>query len=407
MTLNTTTTNHSSFAIFLPLSNAQGVLELTHNKTRGWAHKLTILNIDCWVISVHKVQETYFTACLDSNKELVMYQLYINSTTLHVSYAQRSESVASGNSFSNIVYATLQDDRIIHDRLFVVVGYHIHSISPLEYQTTTLSGGLPSDNCHTLEYAGDWVLLATCTDSGETYSVYYDINDQSVLNTTQGTDTVLFLCPPSEGRLTVNNTRGVVLYRNWSSNADTEFILHGTAHSGVCFGNSKMASLSFAYSNNEAGVYAINISHRADNNVHLSSNTCLSQNCQPVFTLVKYLVVQERKWDDTVATQVRDPARNYSIEYEMNSDVAGIALINHPQVQNNDTRNATNNDPHNVTNNDSRNAIDNNQQNATMHNATNNDPHNAATIVVIIAVPLLGCAVLALVFSSIVLIVCR
>jgi len=420
VTLNTTTTNKSSFAIFLPLSNAQGVLELTYNKTRGWAHTLTILNVDCWVISVHKVQETYFTACLDSNEGLVMYQLYINSTNLNVSYAQRFVSVASGNSFSNIVYAVLQDNRIIHHQLFVVVGYHIYSISPLEYQTTTLTGSLPSDNCHTLEYAGHWVLLATCTDSGETYSVYYDINDGGVLNTTQGTDTVVFLCPPSEGRLTVNTTHGGVLYHNWSSNADTEFILHGTVHSGVCFGNSTTKSLSFAYSNNEAGVYVINISQGVDNNVHLLSNACLIQNCQPVFTVDEYLVVQERQHDGTVVTQVRDPARNYSIEFKMNSDVAGIALINHPQVENNDTHNATNNDPRNVTNtdprnvtntdprnvtnNDSRNAVDNNQHNATTHNDTT---HNATNIAVIIAVPLVGCAVFALVFSSIVLIVCR
>ena len=392
VTLNTTTTNKSSFAIFLPLLNSLGVVELTYNKTDGWAHSLTMIDVDCKIISVHQVLQTYFTACLDSNEKLVMHRLY-NTMYLNASYArqfQDSISVGSGNNFSNIAYATLQNGGSL-ERLYVAVGSHIYSIAPFDQHITTFRGGLPSDNCHTLEYAGEWVLLATCTDGGETYNVYYDINDQSVLNTTQGTDTVLFLCPPSEGRLTVNNTRGVVLYRNWSSSADTEFILHDTVHSGMCFGNSKMASLSFAYSNNEAGVYAINISHRADNNVHLSSNTCLSQNCQPVFTLGKYLVVQERKWDDTVATQVRDPARNYSIEYEMNSDVAGIALINHPQVEKNDTRNATNNDPHN----------------ATTHNDTNNDPHNAATIVVIIAVPLLGCAVFALVFSSIVLIVCR
>ena len=148
MAHNTTTTNKSSFAIFLPLSNAQGVLELTYDETRGWAHNLTVINVDCRVISVHKVQETYFTACLGSNEELAIYQLYINITNLNVAYAQRSESVASGNSFSNIVYATLQDGQRHFYRLFVVIECFIYQISPLDYKTDLLSGSLPSNSCH-------------------------------------------------------------------------------------------------------------------------------------------------------------------------------------------------------------------------------------------------------------------
>ena len=330
-TNNTSVANTSSFIIFLPLSNSQGLLELTYNETSGWTHKFANISLGYSVLYVVRLLDTFFTIGIDVNsneKRLLVNRLNVKNMNISDFYFSNAAEIPTrGNRLSNVLF--------VEQQLYVAINNFIYHIRPINHLINVFDEPLPLDYCHTLQYAGDYALIATCTDGeNDTYTSYYDIgNDGRVLNTTY--DVVPFPCQYSNHKLIINITSGLVTHHNWSSNTATNFPLHGVFHSGACFNDLGWKSPLFIYSNTERIVYAINISLGPGNEVQLSSSACLSDECKPFLSLGRYLLIQEQRGDtDEVVTCVKDPGQNYSNVFYTDFDASWFALV---QRENNES----------------------------------------------------------------------
>ena len=327
-TNNTSVANTSSFIIFLPLSNGQGLLELTYNEKGGWTHKFANISLGYSVKYVFQLLDTFFSIGVDVNtseKPLLVNRLNVKNMNISDFYFSNAAEISlptNGGRLSNVLF--------VDQQLYVAINNYVYRIRPNNLMSKPLVEGLPPGYCHTLQYAGDYTLIATCIDgNNDSYTAYYDIgNDGKVLNTTY--DVVPFPCQHSNHKLIINITSGLVTHHNWSSNTDTSFPLRGTFHSGACFDDSGWKSPLFVYSNTERMVYAINISLGPGSEVQLSSNACLSDKCKPFLSLGRYLLIQEQRADtDEIVTWVKDPEQNYSNVFRTYFNIFWFTLVHH------------------------------------------------------------------------------
>ena len=332
MSFNTSRENATVFTIFLPLSKTQGILELTYNTTTGWSHQfVAISSIDCNILSTQKLGEVYFTACVDPEGKLIMYRLILENINLDEYAATKLHSRTSidiaGISFSNIVAYHDQESRSF-DRFYVAVERRIYSVDPTDERKEELTDLLPSEHCPRLHYAGNYMLLASCSDGYD--SVYYSLYDERVENTTLSTGLLSFPCPQQDVSLEVNISTNTLLYHDGSSRLVTEFELQSSIYSGVCLTSSPL----FVYSSEEQVVYALNVSRNTQETVLLESNACDGAGCDPIVVLEEYLLIQRQSSNGQINTQIRDAGQNYSAKFQVYYGTIGFALVNYQRDKN-------------------------------------------------------------------------
>lgn len=314
--------NTSIFVVFLPLSNTQGILELSYNTTtRWWQNDLTLFTsqIACSVVSTHKFKETFITACVD-NDALVMYELELETLNLSTSSVSKLLSISlSGRDFSNLVYRGGRNN----ERFFVVIGKIIYSIDPTNELMKSLPSHLPADLCHRLYYAGNWRLLAICPGG---FSVYYNLNDEQVENTTNSTGLIEYPCPKLDISFTFNINTRKLQYRDWKSESRKEFQLQGNISTAVC--SISISSSLFIYTNTEQKVYVLNVTQTPSKSMLLQTSACSREDCKPILVLNKYILIQQSTGSGSqIYTHVQDAEQNYSVRFQEYNRIVGCTLL--------------------------------------------------------------------------------
>ena len=269
-----------SVRIFIPLSGAFGVVDITRNDTVSdfaVEHHVVSINRQCSPVTFFKMLHSVFAVCLNFQTDYFNI-LSINVDTLQVQYVfpqpQYQISLQTPLQISNFIVRDIPDSSAPSDQvLYLTSGSYLYRILPL---TTTSDeiGTLPDCTIpYILMHSEDGsTLLASCGDT----MVYFDLQEWQILNiTTVTANGYQYICQGANARLIALPLMNQTVELNinwWDSEAISSLLLNTDfPYLGVCFGHGSQISFAFV---NETGVFLSNISHAGIRTASLYVSQC-------------------------------------------------------------------------------------------------------------------------------------